>query len=117
MQLKIYDKIYECSSNSSIQTLIGSHESMVYIFDLVTNPEYEPFFIKLFEQRVKFEVSSVYFEAKGVFIKLIDVDFGKKMTITFHSDIFSAKNLSDRREEIIDEILDTKTFNNNKDIN
>lgn len=116
MHLKIYDKIYECS-NGSVQTSIGSHASMVYIFDIEANPEYEPFFIKLFEQRAKFDVSSVYFEAKGVFIKLIDVDFGKKMTITFHSDIYSAKNLSDRREEIIDEILETKTFNNNKNIN
>ena len=116
MQLKIYDKIYECS-NGSVQTSIGTHASMVYIFDIEVNPEYESFFIKLFEQRSKFDVSSVYFEAKGVFIKLIDVDFGKKMTITFHSDIYSAKNLSDRREEIIDEILETKTFNNNKNIN
>lgn len=116
MQLKIYDKIYECNTGS-VQTSIGSHASMIYVFDLTMNPEYEPFFIKLFEQKAKFNISSAYFEAKGVFIKLIDIDFGKKMTITFHSDILSVKDISDRREEIIDEILDTKTFNNNKDIN
>jgi len=115
MQLKIYDKIYECSG--SVQTSIGSHASMIFIFDLIVNPEYETFFIKLFEQKAKFDMFSSYFEAKGVFIKLIDIDFGKKMTITFHSDILSVKDISDRREEIIDEILDTKTFNNNKDIN
>jgi len=108
MQIKIYNKIYECQ-DGSVQTSIGSHASMIYIFDLINNPEYESFFIKLFEQRAKFDISSVQFEAKGVFIKIIDVDFGKKMAVTFHSDILSIKDISERREEIIDEILETKT--------
>lgn len=105
--IKIYDKIYKCK-DGSVQTSIGSHASLIYIFDLVSNPEYELVFIKLFEQRAKFDISSPYFEAKGVFIKLIDVDFSKKITVTFHSDILSPKNISERREEIIDEILETK---------
>jgi hypothetical protein len=57
-------------------------------------------------------MSSIKFVAPGSLIKSIDVDFDSNMNITIKSDIFNPVNIQERREEMIDEILNNKTSEN-----
>jgi hypothetical protein len=45
-------------------------------------------------------------------IKSIDVDFDSNMNLTIKSDIFNPVSIQERREEIIDELLNNKTSEN-----
>lgn len=115
MQIKINDKIFNCL-DGSVQLSFGSHATINLKLDLCTYPNYEKFFINLYESDTMFKIISCNFESVGSKIKSLDIDFNnKKMELSIHSDILNTKDASNRREDAINEILQ-KTFKDGEDI-
>jgi hypothetical protein len=116
MQIKIENTIFNCSDDSSVQLSFGSHATLNLKFDLNINKNYESYFIKLYETDTVFKIVSSGFESNGCRIKTLDIDYiSKKMEISIHSDILETKDISIRREEVINELLQ-KTFKDSEDI-
>ncbi len=113
MQVKICNEIFNCLEGS-VQLSLGSHATINLKFDLNKYPNYELFFIKIYESDKIFEMTSSNFESIGCKIKKVDIDYlNKKMEISIHSDLLESKDLSKRREDIINDLLQ-KTFNDSK---
>jgi len=96
----------------TVQFSIGSHTTTYISFDLNKYPKYLNYITSLYENHQRFELSSNRFIAPGSYIKSIDVDFDTKMNVTVKSDIFNAVDTQQRRDEIIDELLNNKTSEN-----
>jgi hypothetical protein len=115
MQIKIDNDIFNCI-DGNVQLSLGSHASITINLDTNKYPSYEGFFIKLYESNRIIKIISNKFEAIGTRIKTLDFDFNnKRINISFHCDVLKTTDLSLRRDNTINEILD-KTFNNNEDI-
>lgn len=89
----------------TVQLSIGSHTTTYISLDINKNTNYLKYFTNLYENHSSFTMSSIKFVAPGSLIKSIDVDFDSNMNITIKSDIFNPVNIQERREEMIDEIL------------
>lgn len=114
MQIKIGNDIFNCL-DGSVQLSLGSHATLITIFDLKLYPTYEKHFIKVYESNQKFKIISNKFESTGCFIKAMDIDYpNSRMTTTFHCDVLNTLDTSQRRDDTINEIL--QTFNIKDDI-
>jgi hypothetical protein len=82
----------------------GSHASLQLSFDIKTYQEYTDIFFSKYENREKFDIVGKEFEAKGTIIKTIDVD-KNTMIVSLRCDLLNHKDISERREEIIDKVL------------
>jgi len=89
----------------SVQLSIGSHASIEVSFD--NRKDYSDFFFEKYEKRSKFNLIGKQFEAKGVHIKGIDVS-SNKINLSLRCDILDNRDISERRDEIIDEVLNNK---------
>jgi len=87
-----------------IQLSIGSHASLQLSFDIKTYQKYTDIFFSKYENREKFDIVGKEFEAKGTIIKTIDVD-KNTMIVSLRCDLLNHKDISERREEIIDKVL------------
>lgn len=112
--IRIYNDVFEVDT-ISIQTTIGSHATIYISVDIENRANYLNYFINLFDNKKKFDLVGGSFIGsfigKGSFIKYIDVVFNKRINLTIRTDILYVKDISERREEIIEEIL-----NNNKNL-
>jgi hypothetical protein len=105
MQVKLDNQIYECCTLMT-QLSLGSHATITLIIDISNNWEYEKSIIKLYESRKIFELITTSSESQGAQIKTIDIDYTKKrIELLLHCDVLVPKNVLDRRNEIIDDIL------------
>ena len=86
----------------SIQLSIGSHASLEV--KLENRKDYSDFLFMRYESKSKFNLIGKQFEAKGVHIKGIDVNLNQ-ITLSLRCDILDNRDISERREEIIDEVL------------
>jgi poly(A) polymerase Pap1 len=73
-------------------------------FDLRKNPSYETFFSNLYDSSRKFDVYTTQFEIIGNYIKMIKID-QDSLEISLTCDRFIELNVSERRIELIDNIL------------
>lgn len=89
----------------SVQLSIGSHASIDVSFD--NRKDYSDFFFEKYENKTKFNLIGKQFEAKGVHIKGIDVSLNK-IHLSLRCDILDNRDISERRDEIIDEVLNNK---------
>lgn len=96
----------------TVQFSIGSHTTTYIGLDLVKYPKYLNYITNLFDNCQKFELSSNKFIAPGSYVKSIDIDFDSKMNVAVKSDIFNPIDKQERRDEIIDELLNNKTSEN-----
>ena len=96
----------------TVQLSIGSHTTTYISLDINKNPNYLKYFTNLYENHSSFTMSSIKFVAPGSLIKSFDVDFDSNMNLTIKSDIFNPVSIQERREEIIDELLNNKTSEN-----
>ena len=96
----------------TVQLSIGSHTTTYISLDINKNPNYLKYFTNLYENHSSFTMSSIKFVAPGSLIKSIDVDFDSNMNITIKSDVFNPVNIQERRDEMIDELLNNKTSEN-----
>jgi hypothetical protein len=94
----------------------GSHATISIRLDLKKNPTYYQFFIKKYEEQSsnskssKFDVHHRHFIARGTLIKTMDVSFDDEMNLSLICDILDPTNPQERRDEIIDDILNDETF-------
>jgi hypothetical protein len=110
--IKINDETFFIK-DMSIQLSIGSHASLELSFDIKTYPNYSNIFFNKYENREKFNIVGKDFEAKGTIIKTIDIDTNT-MNTSLRCDLLNHKDISERREEIIDEVLNNEQNNNIK---
>lgn len=97
----------------TIQLSIGSHASISLSFDISKYPNYSIIFFNKYENKEKFNIIGKEFEAKGTIIKTIDTD-RNTMNTSLRCDLLNHKDISERREEIIDEVLNNEQNNNIK---
>ena len=97
----------------SIQLSLGVHASIELSFDIKNYPTYSNIFFNKYENKEKFNIVGKDFEAKGTIIKTIDTD-KNTMNTSLRCDLLNHKDISERREEIIDEVLNNEQNNNIK---
>ena len=110
--IKINDETFFIK-DMTIQLSIGSHATLQLSFDIKTYPNYSNIFFNKYENREKFNVVGKDFEAKGTIIKTIDLDTNT-MNTSLRCDFLNHKDISERREEIIEEVLNNEQNNNIK---
>ena len=96
----------------TVQLSIGSHTTTYISLDINKNTNYLKYFTNLYENHSSFTMSSIKFVAPSSLIKSFDVDFNSNMNITIKSDVFNPVNIQERRDEMIDELLNNKTSEN-----
>lgn len=107
-----------------VQFSMGSHANIHIKLDIKNNPSYYSFFIKKYEQQSnqigsvssKFDMYHRKFVARGTLIKSMDVSFDDEMNLDFTCDILDDANIQERRDEIIDDLLNDKTLPKDNDI-
>lgn len=118
--IKIDGQIFEIEQGEA-QLTTGSHASISIRLDLKRNATYYQFFIKKQEEQSsaymgsnakssKFDVYHRHFVARGTLIKTMDVSFDDEMNLTLVCDILDAADPQERRDEIIDDILNDETL-------
>lgn len=90
----------------SVQLSLGSHATIE--ISIENRKDYSDFFFKKYDSGVKFNLIGKQFEAKGVHIKRIDVSLNN-INISLRCDILDDRDISERRDEIIDEVLNNKS--------
>lgn len=95
----------------SVQLSVGSHASVDISFDRNLYPDYEGIFFKKYEDGGKFNIIGKTFESKGSLIKSIDIDTNF-VNLSIRCDILNPSNILERRDEIIEEVLNNKDKSN-----
>jgi hypothetical protein len=106
--IKIGDKTFyvlECDTQLSID----NHAFMYIKIDIKNHPEYYDEFINLYDLGKIFEIYTIKFKSSHSYIKTIDIEFNRNMSISIRCERIDIHSKSDRRDNLIDEIL-----NNNK---
>ena len=109
--IKISGKAYyvrECDVQLSMESWATIH----LVLDIASYPSYYDDFIDLYENRSSFSMHTRKFMATTCRIKSIDIDFGKKLTMSIRCESIDTHDMSVRRGQIIDDILgdETTTF-------
>lgn len=109
--IKINNDIYDII-DGSVQLSIGSHATIHLTFDISKNKSYQDIFIKMYENQqnytgseCKFQISNSRFIGGGSLIKSIDTDFTDRMNLTIRCDYIQTLDVQERRDEMIDNIL------------
>lgn len=96
---------------SNVQLSIGSHAHIEISIDLTSYPQYLQFFFNLFQNHIKFELIHKQYESKGTLIKSVDYDY-QSLHLSLRCDYLSMSDISDRRDEIIEDIINNQSKNN-----
>ena len=118
LSISIDDQTFEVTSidvQYSLNVGIG-HATILIGIDINSNPSYYQYFIKKYEASKKFDLYHRKFIALGSFIKSMDISFDDTMNISIICDVIEASNIQYIRDEIIEDILNSKTLPNNNDI-
>jgi hypothetical protein len=107
------------------QLSIGSHANLIVSINTIKNPESYNFFTNWFDSafnvmgsrsgyasQYKKDISCKSFDAKGCFIKAIDFDPNTdNINLDISCDYLQTANISERREEKLDELLNETSKN------
>lgn len=104
MRLKIENKIYFVK-NCVVQLTIMSHATINIEIDLKKYPTYSDVLFNMYDNKTKFDLIGKEFYGKGAQIKSIDYDHSR-MNISLRCDLLNPSNILERRDEIIDDLLD-----------
>ena len=85
----------------------------IFTFDMLNADFAKKTQFNKYENKEKFNIVGKEFEAKGTIIKTIDID-NTTMNISLRCDLLNHKDISEQREEIIDEVLNNEQNNNIK---
>ncbi len=105
------ETIFIEESNVSVQFSTMAHASLDIRVNLNNYPQYLTYFFNLFQNHSKFDLVAKKFEAKGTLIKSVDYDL-EFLNISLRCDILNLSDLSERRDEIIDSLLNNNDKNN-----
>lgn len=118
--IKIDGQVFEIEQGEA-QLSTGSHASIYIKLDIKRNASYYSFFIKKYEEQsnssmgsnaksFKFDVYHKHFIARGTLIKTMDVSFNSEMNLTLICDVLESTDTQERRDEIIDDLLNNETL-------
>lgn len=105
----------------STQLTTGSHAHISMTINISTYPNYYKYFIDIYDKsstclnknESSFNVQHLNYKAHGCHIKSIDVDnMNYLMHLNIVCDFFEQIPLSERRDEIIDKVLNNEDKNN-----
>lgn len=110
--IKIENNIFFVKeSNVAIQFSTGSHASIEVSIDIKKYPQYLNYFFTLFENHSKFNLETKKYFTKGTIIKSINYD-SDCLLVSLRCDIMELTDLTERRDEIIENILNNEDKNN-----
>lgn len=95
----------------SVQFSIGAHATINISVDLKLYPEYLQHFFNISQNIIKFDLTTKDFEAKGCQMKSLDYDL-EYLKIALRCDVLIDKDKSERRDELIDDLLNNENKNN-----
>jgi hypothetical protein len=108
--VKINNEIYFIK-DCVVQLSVMSHATINIEFDLKKYPTYSDIFFNMYDIGVKFDLIGRDFDGKGTQIKSIDCN-SSTMNMSLRCDILNPSNISERRDEIIDDLLNNDDKNN-----
>jgi len=108
--VKINNEIYFIK-DCVVQLSVMSHATINIEFDLKKYPTYSDIFFNMYDSGVKFDLIGRDFDGKGTQIKSIDCN-SSTMNMSLRCDILNPSNISERRDEIIDDLLNNDDKNN-----
>ena len=95
------------------QLSIWAHGTIEMSLDLRTYPHYLDFFFDLYERKTSFTLVSKLCETRGSVIKSIDYNVNTtSANISIRYDMINNFDISDRRDEIIEDLLNNEDKNN-----
>ncbi len=107
----------------TVQLSLGTHATIYASFDIANNPGYLNNFIKRYENlslesasSYKFDIYTSKFVGIGSFITSIDIDFDNRLNLNIRCDVLNTTNIQDRRDELLDDILNNETLINKNNI-
>ena len=118
--VKIDNDIFHVE-DGSVQFSIGSHATIYLTLDISAHKSYQDYFIKLYESQQhkisdKFTIASAKFTGVGSLIKSIDTDFNTKMNLSIRCDLLNLADVQDRRNDLLNDLLDDETLVNKNNI-
>jgi len=93
--------VRECDVQLSMEKWATMH----VVLDIASYPSYYDDFIDLYENRSSFSMHTRKFAADNCRIKSMDIEFGKKLTMSIRCESIDTHDISVRRDGIIDDIL------------
>jgi hypothetical protein len=108
--VKINNEIYFIK-DCVVQLSVMSHATINIEFDLKKYPTYSDIFFNMYDSGIKFDLIGRDFDGKGTQIKSIDCN-SSTMNMSLRCDILNPSNISERRDEIIDDLLNNDDKNN-----
>jgi hypothetical protein len=109
-EIKINNEILSYREGSC-QLSLGSHATLYYSFDINKHPDYKSTLLHLFDSRMKFDIISTEYLAKGTLVKTLDIDPQNNfLNLTMRCDILKPLKTDERREDILEQLLNS-TFN------
>lgn len=96
-------QIEECGVQLALE--LGGATNLHISVDIVRFPMAYDTIVHLYETRKVFCVSHPKFDARRSFIKTIDIEFGRRLSICVGSQDFTAKDMAHHREELIRDII------------
>jgi hypothetical protein len=102
--IKINEDVYEYL-DAQCQLTFGTHADIYLTFDVLKYPGYKSKIISLFESDKAFSLLTTKFVSKSNLIKLMDIDTNR-ITLTIRAEILETISQDERREEIINDLLD-----------
>lgn len=108
--VKINNDIYHIK-DCVVQLSVMSHATINIEIDLKKYPTYSDIFFNMYDSGLKFDLIGRDFDGRGTQIKSIDCN-STRMNIYLRCDILNPSNILERRDEIIDELLNNEDKNN-----
>lgn len=110
--VKIKEEIFYIE-DISMQLTIAAHSTIEMSINLEKYPEYSDVFFNKFNKGEKFNIVSKNFEGRGSIIKSIDIG-NKFLNISMRCDYTDMTPIEERRDILIEDILNNKDNNNIK---
>jgi hypothetical protein len=108
--VKINNDIYHIK-DCVVQLSVMSHATINIEIDLKKYPTYSDIFFNMYDSGLKFDLIGRDFDGRGTQIKSIDCN-STRMNISLRCDILNPSNILERRDEIIDDLLNNEDKNN-----
>jgi len=112
--IKIENEVFEYH-DVQCQLAFEKNATLFITFDIQKNPHYKKHFLNIYDNEIKFHILSSNFISKINMIKSIDLT-SKLLTLIIKSESVDVIPADQRRDDIIEELLNT-TFENKDSIN
>lgn len=97
----------------STQFSIGTHGNLNITINTMKFPSYYKYFIDIFDSYSEFDIQYKNLRGYGCMIKSLDIDnMNYLLYVNIHCDYLEQVTVQEKRDELIDDVLNKKTSNN-----